>query len=247
MNTRKYFLISVASFLIISLFYSLSVSAQTSSTSPITIQLNKGQNAFSIPFKTFSVDSSSCESNIVLIAHFNYPNADVGKKYRTDRVQDDAFKPDFSKIIPGAGYVVITNADCTLTITGSNPVSVSDISYLGGAQLKKGYNMVGSTADTFDIFQVNQGCTISRLIRIDNSYDSAKGKHRLKVNVHSDANPIKIESGKSYLVQVADDCVLVSSSTPPASDTVSTVAGTETQVPQAIPSDSLLEPTPLLQ
>lgn len=199
-------------------------------TGVTTFQLNiyKGFNFISVPYNDSTVKSTDCDINNN-IYHWN----SITKEYTQPQ--------QLSELKSGLGYWFVSGKDCSITFMGTKSTETNDIGDLSGT-LKKGFSQIGGPIEVINFIDYKGDCSIT-----------SDSLYYWNAQTKSYENPIdSIEPGKAYwVVNNIGDCTLKSSSSSSSgggtatTDDVNTVAGTDTQVPQAIPDDSSIEPTPV--
>ncbi|GEM_PF-4519667 len=221
----------IAVVLVASLFLGgfVSVSAPKGKfTGVTTFQLNiyQGFNFISVPYNDSTVKSTDCviDNNI----------------YHWDSVKKEYTQPaQLSDLKAGLGYWFVSGKNCSITFIGTKSTETNDIGDVPGT-LKKGFSHIGGPIESVSLIDYKGECTIT-----------SENIYYWNAQTKSYENPINsIEPGKAYwVVNNNIDCSLKSSisngGTSGGAEEVTTVPGTDTQVPQAKPSDTSVDPTPV--
>ncbi len=216
-------------------------------TGEVTVQMAPGWNMISVPFHDATYTTSGvCESNNLF---FNY------NPLKTTTNKIDVVR-SLDTLKPGIGYLVKYTSACSITFSGSQPVTTSDLGNNADGSLKGAWNMVAGAIDENgnekdNILTKKGTCDIKAAFFVESVPKADGSGYAAKISLKSE-----IEAGKGYFIKPTADCqldqtTLIQSQQQPAEeppvDVVDTVAGTDTQVPQAVPSDSEIPPTPLLE
>lgn len=213
--------------------------------------LEKGYNLVSVPYSGFT---ASTDCTIVAIYHFN------------SATQDYDPVASINELKPGYGYFIkhrppstasVTTCKITFTADGGTGLSTSSLGDSSNSVLNKGYNMLGGTFESINVADIKGDCNIVAIyggfdsinrdyVPIDlttgqlDPYKAYFVKHRVAST--STITTCTLTAGKGGEITQSNDNGGTSSTT----TEVNTVDGTDTQVPQAIPDDTSIEPTPPL-
>lgn len=144
-----------------------------------TVNLYTGWNVLSIPYKDFTISSTSC--SIKLIYHYNSGDKSY---YKLDSIAD---------AIAGLGYWIYVDQDCSIGFNGQKKVLLSDLGDDFDGTLYKGWNQIGGRTDVIDLIEKKEDCSIKGIY----VFDSKEKKYSQVSN---------IEAGKAYFVYSENDC-----------------------------------------
>ena len=171
----------------------------------VSVSLKEGWNLVSVPFKDAKIEVNDCDVDFGSgIWHFNSEINDY----------DDVLE-DLSGFEYGKGYWVYSNNDCSLKVSGSQFVVLSDLGDKRDGSLKGGsvYTHVGSPREKVLFSDYIGKCSLTDFYIL--GYDPGSEKW-----VVQDAKTFSFESGNAYWILNSneDSCKLEKSCVPDYSD-----------------------------